>query len=150
MSTERLLLVKFCIPILFGAQTCYVPVMTLKAFDHVNVRTTRLEDMVEWYGNILGLRPGKRPDFNFPGAWLYLNDTAVVHLVGVQKEPLIGANPALEHFAFRAEGLDEFVDKLKRRGIDHTVDPVPGVPILQVNLRDFDGNHIHVDFKVDE
>ena len=124
--------------------------MTLKAFDHVNIRTTRLENMVEWYGDVLGLHLGKRPDFNIPGAWLYLNDTAVVHLVGVIEEPSVGANPALEHFAFRAEGLDEFVDKLKRRGIEHTVDPVPGIPVVQVNLRDFDGNHIHVDFKTDE
>ena len=97
-----------------------------------------------------GLHPGKRPDFNIPGAWLYLNDTAVVHLVGVIEEPSIGANPSLEHFAFSAEGLDEFVEKLKSRGIAHTVDPVPGVPLLQVNLHDFDGNHIHVDFRTDE
>ena len=138
------------IPVFFDVQTCYETVMTLKAFDHVNIRTTRLEKMVEWYGDVLGLHPGKRPDFNIPGAWLYLNDTAVVHLVGVIEEPSIGANPSLEHFAFSAEGLDEFVDKLKSRGIAHTVDPVPGVPLVQVNLHDFDGNHIHVDFRTDE
>lgn len=123
--------------------------MTLLAFDHVNVRTTHLEDMVEWYGQVLGLHPGKRPDFSFPGAWLYLGDTAVVHLVGVNDEPSVGANPTLEHFAFKGESLESFVDKLKRMGIAHSVDTVPGMPIVQVNLRDIDGNHIHVDFDTD-
>lgn len=123
--------------------------MTLTAFDHVNVRTTNLEDMVEWYGEVLGLHPGKRPNFNFPGAWLYLNDAAVVHLVGVSDGPVAGGNPSLEHFAFKATGLDEFVGKLRRMGVAHTVDPVPGLPIVQVNLRDIDGNHIHVDFETD-
>lgn len=123
--------------------------MTLTAFDHVNVRTTNLEDMVEWYGEVLGLHPGKRPNFNFPGAWLYLNDAAVVHLVGVRDGPVAGGNPSLEHFAFKATGLDEFVGKLRKMGVAHAVDPVPGLPIVQVNLRDIDGNHIHVDFETD-
>ncbi len=28
----------------------------------------------------------------------------------------------------------------------YTIDPVPGFPVVQVNLRDPDGNHIHIDF----
>ncbi len=123
--------------------------MTLIAFDHVNVRTTKLEEMVEWYGKVLGLYSGKRPDFKFPGAWLYLSDTAVVHLVGVAEEPSVGANPTLEHFAFKGSGLKAFVGKLERMSIAHTVDRIPGMPIVQVNLRDIDGNHIHVDFETD-
>ncbi|WP_171103994.1 VOC family protein [Ruegeria sp. HKCCD7255] len=123
--------------------------MTLTAFDHVNVRTANLDDMVDWYGQVLGLYPGKRPDFNFPGAWLYLNDVAVVHLVGVSEDPVAGGNPSLEHFAFKATGLDEFVGKLKKLGIAHTIDPVPGIALVQVNLSDFDGNHIHVDFETE-
>ena len=43
--------------------------MPITAFDHVNVRTANLDTMTEWYGDILGLRPGKRPDFGFPGTF---------------------------------------------------------------------------------
>ena len=57
--------------------------MRLLAFDHVNVRTANLAAMVDWYDRVLGMKPGKRPNFDFPGAWLYLGDQALVHLVRV-------------------------------------------------------------------
>ncbi|MGV6848324.1 MAG: VOC family protein [Marinibacterium sp.] len=118
----------------------------LTAFDHVNVRTANLDAMVSFYADILGLVPGKRPDFTFRGAWLYLEDQALVHLVEVAEPPQTGGTPALEHFAFRASDLVGFLDRLTRHGIGHSVDPVPGFPVVQVNFRDPDGNHIHVDF----
>jgi catechol 2,3-dioxygenase-like lactoylglutathione lyase family enzyme len=120
------------------------------AFDHVNIRTANLDAMVAFYGTVLGLRPGRRPDFGFPGAWLYLGEQAYVHLVGVTATPAAGGNVTLEHFAFRATGLAEFRERLDAMGIDHSVDAVPGFPILQVNFHDPDGNHIHVDFDAAE
>ena len=124
--------------------------MPVTAFDHVNVRTANLDAMVEWYGDILGLFPGKRPDFNIPGVWLYLGDFALVHLVCVEGAPEAGGNITLEHFALRATGMDEFLALLDTRAIRHSVDPVPGFPVVQVNLHDPDGNHIHVDFDAAE
>jgi catechol 2,3-dioxygenase-like lactoylglutathione lyase family enzyme len=123
--------------------------MTLHALDHVNIRTANLAAMTEWYQEILGLRLGPRPDFAFPGSWLYLGDTAIVHLVGVENGPR-GEDLRLEHFAISASGLAEFVAHLDARGVAHTVDPVPGAPVVQVNLADCDGNHIHVDFPASE
>jgi catechol 2,3-dioxygenase-like lactoylglutathione lyase family enzyme len=57
--------------------------MEIRGFDHVNVRTADLEAMVRWYGEVLGMRPGLRPGFDFGGAWLYCGDQALVHLVQV-------------------------------------------------------------------
>jgi catechol 2,3-dioxygenase-like lactoylglutathione lyase family enzyme len=131
------------------ADPCHAPPM-LTAFDHVNVRTGNLDAMVAFYDDILGLKPGRRPDFAFPGAWLYLGDQAYVHLVGVGSSPEAAGNVTLEHFAFRARGLAAFRERLAARGIAHSVDAVPGFPILQVNFHDPDGNHIHVDFDSDE
>jgi catechol 2,3-dioxygenase-like lactoylglutathione lyase family enzyme len=122
----------------------------LTGFDHVNVRTANLEGMVAFYGEVLGLKPGRRPDFGFPGAWLYLGDQALVHFVGVEAAPEAGGNVSLEHFAFRARGLAAFRAMLDARGVAHSVDAVPGFPVLQVNFHDPDGNHIHVDFDVSE
>lgn len=122
----------------------------LKSFDHVNIRTANLDVMVGWYGDILGLTVGKRPPFPFPGAWLYLGDRAYVHLVGVEGDPQAAGDITLEHFAFRASGLTDFRAMLDARGVAHTLDPVPGFPIVQINLHDPDGNHIHVDFDAAE
>ncbi|PRX35324.1 Glyoxalase/Bleomycin resistance protein/Dioxygenase superfamily protein [Meinhardsimonia xiamenensis] len=119
--------------------------MPLERLDHVNIRTANLETMVEWYGRVLDMHPGPRPDFPFPGAWLYVGNQAVVHLVGVREQPQT-REPRLEHFAITATGLREFVERLETEGVPYTLDRVPGMPIVQVNLADCDGNHIHVDF----
>ena len=120
--------------------------MPLVAFDHVNVRTANLDAMIAFYGEILGLHPGRRPPFRMGGAWLYLGEQAYIHLVETAAPPSSETDVKLEHFAFRATGLKEFRTRLDANGIVHSVDPVPDFPIVQVNFRDPDGNHIHVDF----
>ena len=121
----------------------------LQAFDHVNVKTSRLEEMVAWYADVLGMHAGSRPDFGFPGAWLYLGDQALVHLVGTSAEPQ-SIEPRIEHFALRATGLAGFLERLKENGVEYRLADVPGFGILQVNIHDPDGNHIHIDFDAGE
>lgn len=122
----------------------------ITALDHVNIRTTDLDGMIAWYAEFLGMHRGPRPPFGFPGAWLYAGDQAMVHLVGVSGEVRAGGDITLEHFAVRATGMAAFLSKLTEAGIAHSVDPVPDFPTVQVNLRDPDGNHIHVDFDKSE
>jgi len=124
--------------------------MPLTAFDHVNIRTANLDGLTRWYGDVLDMHPGKRPDFAFPGAWLYLGDQALVHLVVVDSSPQAGGNVTLEHFAFRATGMTDFLATLTKSDIAHSIDAVPGFPVVQVNFFDPDGNHIHVDFDAAE
>ena len=124
--------------------------MPLTTFDHVNVRTADVDRLVAFYEDVLGLTVGKRPDFDFPGAWMYLGDQAFIHIVGTTPAPVAAGNTTLEHFAFRAEGLAEFEAKLKARNVDYTIDKVPGFPVVQVNFFDPDCNHIHVDFDAAE
>lgn len=120
-------------------------------FDHVNLRTARLAEMVAFYTEVLGLVEGWRPPFPFPGAWLYLGDQAIVHLVGVNADEVaLPERPFLEHFAIRAKGLSDFRALLARRGIDGVLAEVPGAGIVQVNIRDPDGTHVHVDFEAAE
>lgn len=123
--------------------------MSLLALDHVNIRTENLDAMVKWYTEVLGLTPGKRPSFGVGGAWLYVGENAVVHLVE-QKLPPKSVDPRIEHFALRATGLLHFLERLDAHGVHYTVDAVPDFPVVQVNLADCDGNHIHVDFPAAE
>ncbi len=120
--------------------------MPLEAFDHVNVRTANLDAMVDWYGRVLGMPAGRRPEFGFPGAWLYLGDQALVHLVGVEVAPA-SVEPQIEHFAIRASGLEKFLAHLEKEAVAYELAEVPGFGITQVNIFDPDGNHIHVDFQ---
>jgi catechol 2,3-dioxygenase-like lactoylglutathione lyase family enzyme len=122
--------------------------MRIGRLDHVNLRTTRLDEMIAWYGDILGIKPGPRPDFAFPGAWLYAGEDAAVHLVGIDGEPAVGseAKLKLEHFAFTATGAAVFEARLKERGERYRRSLQPGTGTIAINVWDPDGNHIHVDF----
>ena len=125
--------------------------MQVTKLDHVNVHTANLDAMVAWYGRVLGMRAGERPPFPFPGAWLYCGDEPVVHLVGVDEQPeKPGKLPQLEHFAFSAKGLEEFVGRLQSDKVRYEARKVPRSGSVQVNIWDPDGNHIHVDFAPEE
>jgi catechol 2,3-dioxygenase-like lactoylglutathione lyase family enzyme len=118
----------------------------IESLDHINIRTGNLEAMVAWYRDVLGMEEGARPDFSFDGAWMYAGGKAVVHLVAVDKTPQDGPELRLEHGAFRARGYADFIARLERSGTRYGLRPLPGMPIMQVNVWDPDGNHLHVDF----
>jgi len=120
--------------------------MALAKLDHVNLRTARLAAMEAFYTEVLGMTLGERPPFPFAGAWLYCGDQAAVHLVEVAQPPAPEGELRLEHFAFAAAGLAEFLGLLKQRGEAYRIGVIPGFGIIQVNIHDPDGNHIHVDF----
>lgn len=122
--------------------------MEIGRLDHVNLRTTRLDEMIAWYAEVLGMPAGPRPDFPFPGAWLYAGDAAAVHLVGIDGDPATGSEEKLklEHFAFTASGEEAFEARLKARGERYRRSVQVGTGVVAYNVWDPDGNHIHVDF----
>ena len=77
--------------------------MSMFWLDHVNIRTTRLDEMSAFYENILGLPRGKRPSFGIGDAWHYCGKQAVVHLVESTKK-FKTEEAQIEHFAFRSSG----------------------------------------------
>ena len=129
----------------------------------MNLRTARLEEMVDFYRRVLGLVPGPRPPFAFPGAWLYAGDAetdrpsentpAAIHLIGIAGAPSDGTQQPglrLEHFALASRGLKPFLARLEREGVAVRLARVPGGGPIQANLLDPDGNHLHVDFPPEE
>jgi catechol 2,3-dioxygenase-like lactoylglutathione lyase family enzyme len=54
--------------------------MSVAVLDHYNVSTRKLNETVQFYEDVLGFVNGPRPQFNFPGAWLYSAGHAVLHL----------------------------------------------------------------------
>lgn len=121
--------------------------MTLR-LDHVNLRTTDLQTMIDWYVDSLGLVNGPRPDFPFPGAWLYAGEIAVVHLVGIEGAAGVGSDSELklEHFAFTAEDPTAFEARLKATDTAYKCVAIEATGMVAFNIHDPDGNHIHVDF----
>jgi len=126
--------------------------MKLGKLDHVNIRTTQLSTMIDWYSKVLGMYSGDRPDFPFPGAWMYADGLVSIHLIGFEGPAGVGSEASLklEHFAFAATGLAEFEASLLAMGEKYQRSEVPSINIVQFNIWDPDGNHIHIDFPADE
>ena len=124
--------------------------MTMEWLDHVNIRTARLDEMSEFYGNVLGLKRGKRPPFEFGGAWHYCNGRAIVHLVESTKNIPAG-EAQVEHFALRNSGsMKRFQSKLRKNDAPYMVIPLERINLCQINVFDPDGNKIEVQFAASE
>ena len=83
--------------------------MALSELNHVTVRTKDLDGTRDFYVGALGMRVGDRPDLGFPGYWLYVGKSAVLHLV--PESAGIGAGPSedtgnFDHIAFLANDYD--------------------------------------------
>ena len=124
--------------------------MEIKLLEHVNIQTTQVETMENWYIEILELEKGYRPPFDVNGAWLYGAGYPMVHLVEVSEPPDRSENPEMEHFAMRAVGLASLLERLQAKGIDYYTVRVPEMRILQVFFSDPEGNNMHIDFAPQE
>jgi catechol 2,3-dioxygenase-like lactoylglutathione lyase family enzyme len=123
--------------------------MTIRGIDHINIGTDRLDETVAFFRDILGLKVGWRPDFGFPGAWLYAGDTAVVHLVQLSAAKLPSREAALDHFAFRIEDYDGILARLKAAGVRYQAVDIPNTQVRQINIRDPNGANIELNYRPD-
>jgi catechol-2,3-dioxygenase len=82
---------------------------------HVNLKTTRLKEMIDWYGAVVGLRP----QYVAPvGAWL-TNDSANHRLAllafpGVSDDVDKDSHTGIHHMAFEFSSLDELFANFAR------------------------------------
>jgi catechol 2,3-dioxygenase-like lactoylglutathione lyase family enzyme len=120
--------------------------MQIQRMDHFTIVTDRLNDTLAFYA-MLGLHAGPRPDFGVPGAWLYAQDQPILHVIEVASmpEPRRGA---LDHMAYRAQGLLATVQLLQERGIAHRIIRTPA-PFRMWQLFFVDPNGVDVEFDFD-
>lgn len=124
--------------------------MSVSGLDHYAIRTLKLSATRDFYVEALGMEDGERPDFPFPGHWLYLGGQALVHLIGIDpddtsglerhlreidRETLVGSG-AVDHLAFRGSGAGEQMARLKARGIGYRENRVPGMDLFQIFIED--------------
>lgn len=131
-----------------------MPRVELGPIDHLTlrVRPDELTALRAFYVDVLGLRDGARPDFDFPGHWLYAGERAIVHLAGVADggEGRAGETGALDHVALAARGLADTRERLAAHGVPWREAPVQGLPLHQVFLRDPAGLKLELTFDAAE
>ena len=129
--------------------------MKIAYLDHFTIvaQPGEIEQLREFYCTTLGLAPGPRPDFPFPGYWLYPPDGGpIVHLAGITgRAPPEGPRETgkLDHVSFRASGLEEVRHHLDGLGIEYREAPVPGFPLHQLFFRDPVGIKVELTFDVE-
>lgn len=84
-------------------------------FHHINFKTTRLQQMIDWYGVVIG----SHPVHQFPGgAWL-TNDSAnhriaLIAAPGLKDDPDRFHHTGAHHIAFEYEDLDALLGSFER------------------------------------
>jgi catechol 2,3-dioxygenase-like lactoylglutathione lyase family enzyme len=120
--------------------------MAIHGIDHYTIRTDDLAATRRFYCDLLGLHEGWRPNFDFPGAWLYVGDQPVVHVIEVEDCPREGTG-GVDHLAFKADGdLKALAGKLKAAGFDVATRDVPGTPVRQLFCNDPSGVKVELNF----
>ena len=120
--------------------------MAIKSLDHVNIRASKARETMNFYTEILDFSEGLRPPFNFPGAWLYAGESAVIHLVFDNSEPSDNYNPA-DHIAIEATGYQESMQRLESANWEYRCSDVPDRNIRQIFLVDPNGIKLELIFK---
>jgi catechol 2,3-dioxygenase-like lactoylglutathione lyase family enzyme len=123
--------------------------MSVGMLDHFNIRTRKLDDTVRFYENILGLQKGDRPNFSFPGAWMYSEGRPVVHLVDIsptaeQQKPDSGV---VHHVAFASSDFEGMKQRLQSKGTAFDTRQVPGGETWQIFVRDPNGVMIELNYE---
>ncbi len=121
--------------------------MSVKGMNHFTILTDDQAATEAFYGELLGLKPGWRPPFDFPGAWLYAegSDQAILHVVAGRPLPDQRAG-VLDHMAFTATGLADVLAKLKARGIGYDLRRLPSARLWQLFFLDPNGAKVELDF----
>jgi catechol 2,3-dioxygenase-like lactoylglutathione lyase family enzyme len=123
--------------------------MPLEKIDHYAIRTLKMEETKKFY-EALGLNSGPRPEFPFPGHWMYAGDTPLVHLVGLDPDSpeglydylgvkdvnFLDGSGSIDHLAFRASAPEKLKEILDQRKIPYREREVPDLGILQIFAED--------------
>jgi catechol 2,3-dioxygenase-like lactoylglutathione lyase family enzyme len=119
------------------------------ALHHVTLKTGRLAQSLAFYQRHLGLRPGARPPFDVPGAWLYPEGGAAAILHLIETLDAAGEPPAtgmFDHFAVQVADLAAYLDRVRADGAWYRATPVPGTNLVQIHHHDPNGVMIEATF----
>jgi catechol 2,3-dioxygenase-like lactoylglutathione lyase family enzyme len=125
--------------------------MSVSSMNHFTILTDDLDATLAFYDRFLGLRPGRRPPFTFPGAWLYAQDgnDPILHVVaGKPRAALVKG--VIDHMAFSAQNLQALVAKLQAADVPYELRRLPEFGTWQLFFHDPNGAKVELDFDAAE
>jgi catechol 2,3-dioxygenase-like lactoylglutathione lyase family enzyme len=113
-------------------------------FHHVSVNTngTALDELVDFYRDVLGLDDEARPDIpGVPGHWHAVGDQQL-HLVGAPPRGS-GIDPTGHHYCVTVDDLDGAIAELEAKRVPY-VRGLQGEGVVQIWVTDPAGNTIEL------
>ena len=133
--------------------------MGIERLDHYSIRTTDVEGTRKFYADVLGFEAGPRPNFPFPGVWMYQGGIAVVHVVGIDKNDTAGLQDYLgdrggesagtgtiDHVAFLGRDIDSMRAHFQKANVPFRERKVPNMDLMQIFVDDPNGVTIELNF----
>jgi catechol 2,3-dioxygenase-like lactoylglutathione lyase family enzyme len=133
--------------------------MPLTKIEHYLVLTDDIDATRDFYIEALGMQAGFRPPLGFPGHWVYIGDTPVIHIAewgtytarskarGVDVTTRASGTGPVDHIAFGAQDYDEVLARLQRLGVAVRVNDNPGNIVRQLFVFDPNGVKIEINFR---
>ena len=134
--------------------------MPLTLMEHYLVLTDDIEVTRDFYCAVLGLDVGFRPELGFPGYWLYLGKTPVLHIaewetytahsnnLGIPVTTRAAGTGAFDHIAFNGTDPETMISTLTSRNISFDRNDVPHANLVQLFLNDPNGIKIELNFTI--
>ncbi|MDQ6945370.1 MAG: VOC family protein [Actinomycetota bacterium] len=89
------------------------------ALHHVTFKTKRLDEMIEWYGNVVGMVPNFRDSI---AAWMTNDEAnhrvALLGMPGVEDDPTRIPHAGMHHSAFEYSSIDQLLETYERLKAD--------------------------------
>jgi len=123
--------------------------MAVAGMNHFTILTDDVDSTVSFYGDLLGLEPGPRPNFKFPGAWLYAGGQPILHIVGGRPRSELKAG-VIDHMAFSGRDLAATLAQLKAQSVEYDCRQQVDTGLWQVFFLDPNGAKIELDFPASE
>ncbi|KAJ8550849.1 hypothetical protein K7X08_000219 [Anisodus acutangulus] len=124
--------------------------LALTSLNHISFVCTSLEESIDFYMNVLGFVPVRRPrSFHFNGAWLFGHGIGIHLLQWEDPEKLpkkTEINPKGNHISFQCESIDAVEKKLTEMGIKCVRNLVEeeGIYVDQLFFHDPDGFMVEI------
>jgi catechol 2,3-dioxygenase-like lactoylglutathione lyase family enzyme len=138
--------------------------MPISHIEHFLVASDDIDATRDWYARVLGMKSGPHPDFGFPVHWMYVDNIDIVHIgpsakqAGEIQKQYLGRTSqkaqegtgALDHIAFRATGLRQTLEHLKREKVPFSQRRANGQALFQLFLYDPNGIKIELNYAAQE
>lgn len=133
--------------------------MALTALEHYLVLTADLDATRDFYRDALGMAQGFRPPLEFPGYWMYIGTTPVIHIAewrtytahSAAKEIPVTApgasTGAFDHVAFNALDFAGVLARLERHGVAPARNLASKTGMRQLFVFDPNGIKVEINFR---